>query len=269
MQIEFAASLKNPIKVKAILCTVVFLFCLMAYSPSFAASLSDENDTTIVNKKESPWHFRLTTRVHSKGMFLYGGQLGTENPAFDVNFTLEYKKWGLLIFKGLDLKDHTSDFNFALLAAYRNFKITEKITFTPYIGTFLEQPNHFADDGSDAVCILITTFKLKPHLNFDYMALFGNLVFEPHETDWVNRFRLTYTGKHLDVITSVWHNNAAIDHSSYATSALNIAYSRMKIAKGLFLSVGATGMVTLYTSDEEENPANNTLMFTLAAQWVH
>ncbi len=254
---------------KAILCPFVFLFCLMACSPSFAALLSVGNDTTIVNKKESPFHFRLTTRLHSKGMFLYGGQLGTDNPAFDINFTLEYKKWGLLIFKGIDLKDHTSDFNFALLSVFRNFKLSEKITFTPYIGTFLEQPYHFADEGSDAVCILITSFKLRPHLTFEHMGLFGNLVFEPHETDWVNRFRLSYIGKHLDVIGTVWHNNQAFDQSSYVTGGLNIAYSRMKIAKEIFLSVGVTGMSTLYTSSEEENPSNNRLMFTLAAQWLH
>jgi hypothetical protein len=245
------------------------LLSLIACFPSFATSKSEGNDSTIVKKKESPLHFRLTTRLHSKGMFMYGGQLGTDNPTFDVNFTLEYKKWGLLIFKGIDLQDHTSDYNFALLSVFRNFKISEKITFTPYVGTFLEQPHHFADEGSDAVCILITSFKLRPHLTFEHMALFGNLVFEPSETDWVNRFRISYTNKHLDVITSVWHNNSVFDHSSYVTSALNVAYSRMKVAKQIFLSVGVTGMTTLHTSDEEENPSKDRVMFTLAAQWVH
>ncbi|MEO7988103.1 MAG: hypothetical protein ABI663_01100 [Chryseolinea sp.] len=254
---------------KTILCTVLFLLSLIACFPSFAALMSEGNDSTIEKKKEYPIHFRLTTRLHSKGMFMYGGQLGTDNPTFDVNFTLEYKKWGLLIFKGIDLQDHTSDYNFALLSVFRNFKISEKITFTPYIGTFLEQPNHFADEGSDAVCILITSFKLRPHFTFEHMALFGNLVFEPSEMDWVNRFRLSYTNKHLDIIASVWHNNNVFDHSSYVTSALNVAYSRMKVAKQIFLSVGVTGMTTLHTSDEEENPSKDRVMFTLAAQWVH
>ncbi len=241
----------------------------MSYTRSFADKLFEGNDTTIMQKKESRLHFRLTARVHSKGMFMYGGRLGTDNPTFDINFTLEYKKWGLFIFKGLDLQDHNSDYNFALLSVFRNFKISEKITFTPYVGTFLEQPKHFVDKGSDVVCILITSFKLRPHLTFEHMTLFGHLVFEPHERDWVNRFRLTYANKHLDVITSVWYNNQAFDHSSYVTTALNVAYSRMKVAKQIFLSVGATGLVVPYTSDEEENPIQNRIMFTLAAQWLH
>jgi hypothetical protein len=59
------------------------------------------------------------------------------------------------------------------------------------------------------------------------------------------------------------------DNSSYVTGAMNVAYSRMKVAKEIFLSVGVTGMSTLYTSNEEENPSSNRVMFTLAAQWVH
>ena len=253
---------------KTIFFNVIFLLALLACSTAHSA-FAEGGDTTIVKKEKAPLHWRLTTRVHSKGIFTYGGRLGTDNPTFDVNFTLEYKKWGLLIFKGLDLKDHETDYNFALIAAYRNFKLSDKITFTPYVGGFLEQPDHFADEGSDAVCILITAIKLRPHLTFEHMALFGSLVYQQQDLDWVNRFRLTYAGKHLDVVASIWHNNSLFDNSSYATSGLNIAYSRMKIMKQIFLSVGATGLVTLYTSDEEENPSANRVMFTFAAQWVH
>jgi len=229
----------------------------------------NESDTTIVKKKESPFHWRLTARVHSKGMFTYGGRIGSENPTFDVNFTFEYKKWGLLIYKGLDLQDHTTDYNFSLLTVFRNFKISKNITFTPYLGSILEQSEHFADEGSDAVCILITGIKLKPHVTFEHMAMLGNLVFQPSDMDWVNRFRLTYAGKHLDVVGSVWHNNHVFDHTSYVTGGLNVAYNRIKIAKEIFLGAGVTGMATLQTSNEEENPSESTVMFTVLAQWVH
>lgn len=255
--------------VNTMLSIVIFLLGLLVWSPTLAAFEPEGSDTTIVTKTESLIRWRLTTRLHSKGMFMYAGQLGSDNPTFDVNFTLEYKKWGLLIFKGLDLQDHETDYNFALLSVFRNLKLSDKITFTPYVGTFLEQPNHFADEGSDAVCILITTIKLGPLVTFEHMALFGSLVFQTENLDWANRFRLTYSAKHIDIVASIWHNNIVFDNSSYATSGLNVAYGRMKVAKHIFLSAGVTGMATLYTSDEEKNPSANRVMFTLAAQWFH
>jgi hypothetical protein len=236
---------------------------------SFAGVQSHESDTTIVEKNESPFHWRLTARVHSKGMFTYGGRMGSGNPTFDMNVTFEYRKWGLLVYKGLDLQDHMTDYNFSLLTVFRNFKISRNISFTPHLGSILGQSEHFADEGSDAVCILITAVKIKPHLTFEHMGMLGNLVFEPTDMDWVNRFRLTYGGKHLDVIASIWHNNQVFDHTGYVTGGLNVACSRMKIAKEIFLGVGVTGMATLHTSDQEENPSESSLMLTFAAQWVH
>lgn len=247
---------------------LIFSYGLTAFSITFADTPSERGDTSIVKEKESLIHWRLTARLHSKGIFTYGGQLATDNPAFDANFTIEYKKWGLLIYKGIDLSDHNTDYNFSLLAVFRNFKLADKVTFTPYVGSILEQFNTFADTGSDVVCILITSVKIKPHITLEHMGMFGNLVFEPSYMDWVNRFRLTYASKHLDVIASLWHNNQVFDKTNYVTTGLNVAYSRMKIGKHIFLSTGVTGLATLHTSDGNENPSENRLMATLAAQWA-
>jgi hypothetical protein len=76
-------------------------------------------------------------------------------------------------------------------------------------------------------------------------------------------------GKHLDVVSSVWWNNQVFDHSYYYTTAVNVAYSRVRVREHFFMSFGVTGILMLQTSDEEANPSKNGLMFTIAGQLVH
>ena len=232
------------------------------------ASFITETDTVEAKKKQPSYHWRLTARLHSKGIFTYGGWVGSDNPTFDVNFTYERKSWGLLVFKGFDLYDHDTFYNFSLISVFKNFKLSKRLTFTPYVGSFLEQSNNFADSGSDLVCILITSYRLNPKMVVEYMGLFGNLVFEP-EKDWVSRFRYTYTGKHLDVVSTLWHNNQIFDHSSYWSAGLNIAYSRMHLSEHIMLSFGATGIWMMHSSDPVSNPYKNTIMFTLGVMSLH
>jgi hypothetical protein len=258
----FAAKNNAPLKTKIF--TIAGLMFLLLSTSSFALT-----DSTKTKKSQPSAHWRLTARLHSQGIFSYGGRLGSENPSFDVNFTYDRKKWGFMIFKGLDLQDHNTFYNFALIALYKNFKLSNKITFTPYMGSFLEESNSIADHGSDVVAILITSVKLHPRWTAEHMSLLPNLVITPEEKDWVNRLRLTYTGKHLDVVSSVWWNNQVFDHSYYYTTAMNIAYSRIKVREHFFMSFGVTGLLMLHTSDEEANPTKNGLMFTIAGQLVH
>ncbi|MFM8740858.1 MAG: hypothetical protein ACKOC0_11735 [Cytophagales bacterium] len=243
--------------------TIIILF---ACTPLAAFA---EADSTQSKKQTPSAHWRINSRMHSKGIFTYGGWLGSDNPTFDVNLIYERKKWGLFVFKGLDLVDHYTFYNFSLISVFKNIKVTNKVTVTPYVGSFLEQAKDFADKGSDAVCIVITTVRLHPQLTAEHMALFGNLILEPEFRDWVNRFRLTYTRKHLDVVTSLWHNNQVFDNSGYSTAGINIAYSRAKLGKHWLGSAGITGLTSLLTSNEKLNPSRSRIMITLAVSWVH
>ena len=214
-------------------------------------------------------HWRLTTRLHNQGIFTFGGHVASDNPTVDINFTYDRKKWGLLFFTCYDFYDHKTYYNFALLMVYKNFKLSEKVTITPFIGAFLEQANSIADRGSDIASILTTTVRLNQNFSVEHMSLFGNLVLEPNQRDWVNRVRLLYTGKHWDVFSSLWHNNSVFDNSSYWSTGLNVAYSRIKVADHFYLSAGVTGLVMIQTSDEAANPKKNALMFTVSMQWAH
>ncbi|MFM7852660.1 MAG: hypothetical protein ACKO96_12295, partial [Flammeovirgaceae bacterium] len=53
-------------------------------------ALADADSTQ--SKKQIPSaHWRINSRMHSKGIFTYGGWLGSDNPTFDVNLIYERK----------------------------------------------------------------------------------------------------------------------------------------------------------------------------------
>jgi hypothetical protein len=241
------------------------LLLLLIGEISFAQTASDSLVKKSPAKKSV---IKSTVRIHSKGMFNFGGRICTDNPAVDINFIYDRKQWGLLAFKAFDLVDHTSPNNFSLIVLYKNFKLGKRLTFTPNIGTILEQTHSFADHGSDAVIIAITAFKLSPHLTIDHTALFGNLLFEPDFQDWVNRIRLLYSQKHVDVTATLWHNNQVLDEAEYASCALTIAYSRIKLSNHLNASLSVTDLGMITSSDEESVPKGNKIMFTAAIQFV-
>jgi len=225
-----------------------------------------EDPDSVKKKTEPRSHWRLTLRAHSKAIFNFGGRMGSDNPATDINFTYDRKKWGFLFFKGQDIYDHTTYYNFALVTVYKNFKLSPHLTMTPSIGTFLEQANSVADKGSDAVFILTTAYRLNHNIILEQMSLFGNLIIEPGERDWVNRFRILYTGKHLDLIGSLWHNNQVFDASSYWSCGLSAGWGRMKLSEHLLASIGIAGLVTLQTSDPSVNPNKNVFQVTFSLQ---
>jgi hypothetical protein len=130
------------------------------------------------------------------------------------------------------------------------------------VGALLEQSKTFADKGSDIALILFVNYKLAKRLNLEYATLFGNFVVDPEEKDWVNRLRLTYSTKHLDVIASGWHNNHVFDEYDYITYSVSVFYSRVKISDHLFWQAGVTCLRMPYTSSEVAYPTTNGLYFT-------
>lgn len=225
-------------------------------------------DSVMTKSAEQPTakaHWRLTTRLHSKGMFFYSGRIISDNSVSDVHFIYDRKKWGFQIFKAVDLVDHTTDINFTMAVLYKNFKFGKRITVTPNAGFVLEQKKSIADHGSDAVVILNTVIKLNRHFIFDNSAIFGSLLLT-HDYNWTNRFRLLFTSKHVDATGFLWHNNKAFDHTGYASTGINLSYSRMKLSDHVSLSTGVSGLLMLASNDTEFFPMKNGIVFTLGMQ---
>lgn len=208
---------------------------------------------------------KFTTRLHSAGLFMYGGRIASDNPAIDFNFTYERKQWGYMLFKAFDLYDLHSDNNFTLTLLYRYLHLGKRLTVTPYAGFAIEQIHSICDQGSDVVVILNTTLQLTDNLKLDNTMLLSNLVLENEFTDWVNRYRLLFSDRHLDATLFLWHNNHIFDNSDYYSWGLNASYSRIKVSERVSLSTGVTGLLMAQTSDEQRFPRKSGLVFTIAA----
>jgi hypothetical protein len=164
--------------------------------------------------------------------------------------------------------DNTTPNNFSLIVIYRTFKLTDKLTFTPYAGALLEQPHSFADHGSDATVVVTTSYKFNKSFTLEHTSLIGNLFVEPIHRDWVNRLRALYTYKHIDITGYLWHNNSVFDETTYASGALTVAVSRIKVSRQLNASVGVTDVVMVQSSNETVVPTNNKIMLSAAVSFV-
>lgn len=232
-------------------------------------SLAQTTDSTATPVKPVRlYSTTLTVRTHSKGLFSFSGRLISNNPTADIYFNYTHSNhWGFQAFKAVDMHDLHGEYNFSLALAFRHIPVGKKLTITPYAGVFMEQAHALAGHGSDFVSMMMTSYKLTPQLTVEYLALFPSLLIQRHDTDWVNRFRLLYSHKHLDVALWSWHNNQVIDHASYNSSGMSIYYSRIPVYGKLTLSMGVTGLVVLNTTDTEACPRRNGMVFTVAGTW--
>lgn len=247
---------------------VLFFVILLIFADHHAVVAGSTFPDSAMREKEKAWSFKSKARLHTRGMFAYGGRVASKHPAIDINLSYNRKQWGFLVFKATDMMDRTSANNFSLAVFYKNFKLGKQLTITPHLGAFLEQPHHFAGHGSDVAIINITTFKLNSHLSVEHTTLFGNMLIEPSYRDWVNRFRLLFTHKHLDIIAALWHNNQVFDQADYLSSGLQVMYSRIKLSDDFNLSVGVTELSVLHSSNENMIAKDHQLLTTLAIQFV-
>ncbi len=247
-----------------------FLLIAVLVFSIVTVALADGGDSIPPTKKVSRSKSTLTVRVHNAGYFAFTGRIISTNPALDFFYTYDRKQWGFSAFKAFDLYDHNSSNNFMLMMLRKTFKLNQRLTFTPHIGTILEQNHSVADKGSDISSIVITAYKVSNHLTIDHTAILGNLALEPHERDWFNRVRFMYSKNHWDVTALFWHNNKMIDHdnSEYFSSGLNVYYSRIKVSDHFALSAGVSGLVMACSNTPSEYPKRNGVFFTLAG-YIH
>lgn len=210
----------------------------------------------------------LAIRAHTKGFFSFTGRIISDHPAADIYFNYTHSsKFGFQAFKAVDLLDHESDNNFALALVFKHFQVSPRLTITPYVGVVLEQLHSIADHGSDFSSMLISSYKITPHLTVEHTALFPNLMLERVEADWVNRLKLIYSKGHIDLTGWAWNNNRVLDEAGYTSVGLSAYYSRIPITDRLSLGAGLTGLLVAQTSDAHECPKKNGVLLTIAATW--
>jgi hypothetical protein len=243
--------------------------CLFALFISFSLSGFTQSPTdSATSKKQKNYSTTAIVRMHSMGMFYFSGRLISENPTADVFLNYNYSnKWGINMFKAVDLYQSSSDYNFMIIMANKNFVLNKKLNMNVYGGVALEQEHHLVDHGSDVMGNVTTTYKLNKYLSMEHMALFGNLVFERKNADWVNRFKFMFSKGHVDLTAWAWFNNKVFDTSTYTSTGVTAFYSRIPVSSRLALSTGLTGFLMLDSSDLIANPKKNGVVLTVAATW--
>jgi hypothetical protein len=197
-------------------------------------------------------------------MFGYAGVIANDNPVFDATVTYDRKAWGCLFLKAIDLYDIHSSYDFSLALLYKKIHVSENLTITPYAGFVIEQRERLIDHDSDGMIVIITSLKVSPKFTLEHCGRFSNTFFKTELFDWLNRLRVLYSHKHVDMTFSTWHNNNFFDESAYTTVGLSAAYARIKISDRAMLSTVLTGL-KVAASDPEEESMRNRLVFTIAA----
>jgi hypothetical protein len=250
----------NPSGMMKIMIFHIVLSFVISFS-SDARNFITPEDTTHSTKKRIS-NLRLTTRIHSLGLFNYSGRVSSDNPAFDFNITYDRKTWGFMVFDVIDLYNQRSANNFALALLYKKIKLSNRLTITPNTGFAVEEWGKEKGDRQ----IVVTALRLNKKLTIDNSMLFANILLDRHNLDWVNRFRMIYAyDEHVDFTLSLWHNNKVFDTSDYVSYGFNVSYSRIKISDVTTLSTSVTALVMATTSDQEIFPKKNGMIFTIAA----
>jgi hypothetical protein len=223
-----------------------------------------QTDTTKVDLNPKS-KMRITGRMHSMGLFGYAGVIANANPSADVLLGYDRKRWGGIMLKAFDLYDLHSSYNFTLGLVHYNLPLSKRLSVTPHVGAVIEQKKGIADKGSDGLILVISSFKINDHFRLEHCARFANVMMEQTEFDWLNRFRLLYSKKHLDLTVMYWNNNHVFDECGYTTVGVNAALSRLKVTENISLSTGITGVLLADTYNEVNNNFTNGLLFTIAA----
>jgi hypothetical protein len=239
--------------------TATFVF-LLSFSDSFAIAYADT-----IKQDSDKYQLRVVARMHSLSFFGYGGVIVNKNTAADVNFTYYRKRYGAMFIKAFDLQDIHGSNNFALAAAYARIDLSKKFSITPYVGASIGQCRKFVDPGSDAVLLLINSWRVTDQFTIEHCARLTGIVMQPENFDWLNRFRFIYAKDHLDLMLMFWNNTAAFDDAGYTTMGLNAAFARMKVSERLTLSTGITAIVVADLYNENKDNFNNGLMLSIAA----
>lgn len=254
----------NIRSLSGILLVVVTLALQSADGSTLQLADHSPNTDTVHEAEPKRSNMRFTGRVHSLGLFGYAGQIANENPSADVTFTYDRKHWGVMVIKAADVYDLHSFYNFALGLLYSNVRLTPNLTLTPYGGFALEQNHQFAGHGSDAMGLLITTYRLDKTFSIEHCARFSGFVIDPRFFDWLNRLKFTYSREHIDLAITGWHNNNVFDKTWYTTVGFNAAYSRIRISEKVTMSSGLTALVTAHASENMSFVKKNALLLTIS-----
>lgn len=163
---------------------------------------------------QQPYSITLTAKVHSTGHSIYGGQYLNHHANAEISLSLRYRQVGAFLTKSTDIVDLNSAINHTTMGIYKNLRLSESLTVTPYVGMFLRQSHSFADGTSDAWTCVVVRYKLHSFVTIENTALIGNLIRNHSKISLANRLNATISiGKvKLDAYAWYCHGRSSTAH---------------------------------------------------------
>lgn len=246
---------KNLLKILA----VSFTFSICGY---IASAENIASDTTSIKAKEQTVGWSLTSSFHSASLYFFTGSVDQSHPSFDALFIYDKKTWGGFIYKSLDIVDHTTGENYAMLGLHKIFQAGTKFSITPTIGLSLNQNYSLADKGSDLIFNLATAYKPCDHFTLSNDAFFQNIGITK-AYNWTNRLKLTFRQTDFFVSALLWERSRAFHNPGYLSTGLDIGYDIAEIAHNSHLFVGVSNIYML----QSDTPRRNGFMFNLGVDF--
>lgn len=202
---------KNTLKIIAV-SLVIFIHGLSA-----RASYNKSSADTLSAKGKTSWN--LTSLFHSESLYFFTGGVDQSHPSFDMLFVYEKNGWGGIVYKSLDMIDHTTGINYAMVVFHKHFNIGNNLLITPNLGINLNQNYSVADKGSDFISDLAVAYKLGDHFTISNDAIFQNIGIT-HDYNWTNRLKLLFKGTNFYAAALLWDRNRCLTMSATCQQGL-------------------------------------------------
>jgi len=194
----------------------------------------------------------LTALLHSESLYFFTGGVDQYDPSTDLIFVFDKGGWGGLIYKSLDLINHNTGINYAMIVLHKHFYLGNNLLVTPNIGVNLNQNYSVADKGSDLMGDLAIAYKFGEHFVISNDAIFQNICITK-DYNWTNRVKLLFKGADFDASALVWDRNRLFNNPGYLSAGADINYTGVKITSKTNLHLEASYIYTLQSDTHRVN----------------
>jgi len=215
---------------------------IFIHSLSARASANQASADTLSAKSKASWS--LSSLLHSESLYFFTGGVDQYHPSFDMLFVYDKNGWGGIVYKSLDLVDHTTGINYAMIVFHKHFSIGNNLLITPNVGLNLNQNYSIADKGSDLISDLAVALKLGNQFTLSNDAIFQNIGIT-HDYNWTNRIKLLFKGTNFYAAALLWDRNRVFNNPGYLSTGFDFNYSGIRLSSKSNLDIGASYIAML------------------------
>ena len=169
-----------------------------------------------------PYSISLTSKVHSTGHSIYGGQYLNHHPNTEVSLSYRNRKMGGFITKNTDLADLHSSINYTTMGVFKSFRLSRSLTAMPYVGWYFRQSYSFSDDASDAWMCVVLKYRLTDFLTIENTTLVSNLIRHYAKASLANRLNVTISIGKFKIDVYGWYCHSIHRKSHFVSTSVGV-----------------------------------------------